>query len=95
VVFDAVGKLPSGGKAVLAKGGKLVSVRGSAKLEPGDLDRLAELLAAGRLRVIIDRRFTLDEIVAAHEYVEAGHKKGNVVITMPVFRVVAERLLTS
>lgn len=84
VVFDAVGKLPSGGKALLAKGGKLVSVRGSARLEPGDLDRLAALLAAGRLRAIIDRRFALDEIAAAHAYVEAGHKKGNVVITMPL-----------
>lgn len=82
VVFDAVGKLPSGGRAVLAKGGKLVSVRSSAKLQPGDLDRLVDPLAAGRLRAIIDRRFVLDEIVAAHEYVEGGHKKGNVVITM-------------
>lgn len=84
VVFDAVGKLSSStARSVLAKGGKRVSVGGTAKLDLGDLDLLRELIEAGKLRPVIDRRFPLDEIVRAHEYVEAGHKKGNVVITMP------------
>lgn len=84
VVFDAVGKLPSSrARSVLARGGSRVSVRGSAKLEPGDLDRLRDLIEAGTLLPVIDRRFPLEEIARAHEYVEAGHKKGNVVITMP------------
>lgn len=84
VVFDAVGKLPaSKARSVLARGGRRASVTSSAKLEPGDLDQLRELIEAGKLRPVIDRRFPLEEIVRAHEYVEAGHKKGNVVVTMP------------
>jgi NADPH:quinone reductase-like Zn-dependent oxidoreductase len=85
VVFDAVGKLSSSqAKSILKKGGKVESVRGTAKLEAGDLDLLKERLEAGHLRAVIDRRFPLQDIVQAHEYVEAGHKKGNVVITMPM-----------
>ncbi|TAK27853.1 MAG: NAD(P)-dependent alcohol dehydrogenase [Myxococcaceae bacterium] len=84
VVFDAVGKLSaSKARSVLARGGRRESVRSSAKLEPGDLDLLRQLLEAGKVRPVIDRRFPLEEIVRAHAYVEAGHKKGNVVITMP------------
>src|SRR5687768_5736575 len=84
VVFDAVGKLPSSSaRSALARGGKRESVRNSAKLEPGDLDLLKDLIEAGKLLPVIDRRFSLEEIVRAHEYVEAGHKKGTVVITMP------------
>jgi NADPH:quinone reductase-like Zn-dependent oxidoreductase len=79
-----VGKLPSSSaRSALARGGKRESVRNSAKLEPGDLDLLKDLIEAGKLLPVIDRRFSLEEIVRAHEYVEAGHKKGNVVITMP------------
>lgn len=85
VVFDAAGKLPaSSARSVLAPGGKRVSVGGTAKLEPGDLDLLKGLLEAGKVRPVIDRRFPLEDIARAHEYVEAGHKKGNVVISMPI-----------
>lgn len=84
VVFDAVGKLPSStARSALARGGTRESVRSSTKLDPGDLDLLKDLIEAGRLWPVIDRRFPLEQIVTAHEYVEAGHKKGNVVITMP------------
>ena len=84
VVFHAVAKLPSSSaRSVLARGGKRESVRNSVKLEPGDLDLLKGLIEAGKLVPVIGRRFSLEEIVRAHEYVEAGHKKGNVVITMP------------
>jgi NADPH:quinone reductase-like Zn-dependent oxidoreductase len=81
VVFDAVGKLPSSKvRSLLAHGGKRESVRSAAKLEPGDLDLLKDLVEAGKVLPVIDRRFALEEIASAHEYVEAGHKKGNVVV---------------
>jgi len=83
VVFDAVGKLQaSRGKEALGEGGVYLSVRSPTSEKPENLAYLRELTEAGQIRPAIDRRYPLEQIAEAHRYVETGHKKGNVVITV-------------
>jgi NADPH:quinone reductase-like Zn-dependent oxidoreductase len=83
VIFDAVGKLPaSRGKGALNEGGIYLSVRSATTEKPENLIFLRELVEAGEIRPVIDRRYPLEQIAEAHRYVETGHKRGNVVITV-------------
>lgn len=82
-IFDAVGKLPkSDRKKVLNTGGIFLTVMGAPQKGTGDLVFLKELIEAGKIKPIIDRRYSFEQIPEAHRYVENGHKKGNVVITV-------------
>ena len=86
LVFDAVGKMqPSQAKKVLKKIGVYLNVLSgsdSLKLKREDLVTLKDLVEAGQLRAVIDRRYALEQMVEAHRYVDIGRKKGNVVITV-------------
>jgi NADPH:quinone reductase-like Zn-dependent oxidoreductase len=86
LIFDAVGKRKSStfqGKKSLTQNGKYISVDdGSPKPHREDLVFLKELAEAGKLKPVIDRQYPLEQMIEAHRYVDKGHKKGNVIITV-------------
>jgi NADPH:quinone reductase-like Zn-dependent oxidoreductase len=86
VIFDAVGKLAySRVKKSLKKTGiylNILTASDGLKLKTVDLVFLKELVEAGKLKSVIDRTYSLEQMVEAHRYVDKGHKKGNVVITV-------------
>jgi NADPH:quinone reductase-like Zn-dependent oxidoreductase len=88
LVLDTVGKRKTSALRVaceraLRPGGRVLSVDdGTPELSARDLAELTELAERGAIKAVIDRRYPLEQIVAAHRYVEQEHKKGNVVISI-------------
>ncbi len=84
LIFDAVGKTsPAQRTQALTAGGTFVSVqKGLARGTREALLLLKDLIEAGAMRPVIDRRYPLEQAAQAHEYVEKGHKVGNVVIVV-------------
>jgi NADPH:quinone reductase-like Zn-dependent oxidoreductase len=83
LIFDAVGKTSkSVCRRLLKPDGKFITVMTNPKSNPDDLIVLKELIESGKLKTVIDRVYTLEQIREAHAYVEKFHKKGNVVVNI-------------
>jgi len=84
VIFDAVSKYPTAkAKKSLKKGGIYFDIfKTDPKIKVDDLTYLKEIIEAGKLKTVIDRSYSFEDIPEAHRYVDKGHKKGNVVITI-------------
>jgi NADPH:quinone reductase-like Zn-dependent oxidoreductase len=75
--------LKSQAKNSLTPDGKYISIDdGLAKTSLEDLVLIMDLAKSGKFKPVIDRSYPLEQIVEAHKYVESGHKKGNVIITV-------------
>lgn len=88
LVLDTVGKrktsaLRTACEHALKPGGRVLSVDdGTPAFSAAELDELKDFAERGVLKPVIDRRYPLEQLVAAHRYVEGEHKKGSVVVSI-------------
>lgn len=87
-VIDTVGNsktstLKEKSKLALSDGGKYLSIdNGVPKTPKSAFLKLRELVENGKLKPVIDKVFPLEKMAEAHNYVEQGHKRGNIIITV-------------
>lgn len=87
-ILDSVGKMKTSKfknacKKALSTKGKYVSIDdGDLKLDSHRLNKIKEFVESGNIKPVLDKIFPLEEIIEAHRYVEKGHKKGGVAITL-------------
>ena len=77
-IFQGLLAGPVGSK----KGDQRVGFMGIAKLNQKDMAYLRDLMESGKVKTVIDQRYPLAETGKAMEYIEAGHARGKVVITV-------------
>jgi len=83
-IFDAVHKASKAlSKTALKENGVFRNVfQMVGKEEVKDLNYLREIIEEGKLKAVIDKTYSMEQIVEAHRYVDKGHKKGHVAITV-------------
>ena len=84
VVYDTVAKFPKSqySKILTPNGTYITMAKLDTKENIDNLVFIRELIEAGEIKALIDRCYPLEQMVEAHRYVDLGHKKGNVVITV-------------
>jgi NADPH:quinone reductase-like Zn-dependent oxidoreductase len=79
--------VPSLSPAMLRKSGRRARFSATGLRPPAekarDLQQLVDWVLAGRLKIVVEREFGLDEIAAAHSHVETGRKVGSAVLRIP------------
>ena len=87
-ILDSVGKAKTSKfkracKKALSTQGKYISIDdGKLKLDAQQLNKIEVLIENGHIKPFLDKCYELKDIVEAHRYVENGHKKGGVAITL-------------
>ena len=82
-VFDAVGKInKSQCKNLMTSDGRYITVKSPTKEKVEYLEYLKKIIEKQEIHPVIDKVYPLEKIKDAHKYVDKGHKKGNVVISI-------------